>query len=382
MSTANRSLNSRLAGLVLVYVLGALIGSAMIGRHADSLAVDLLGLIVLGMAGVVICSVGAVRRAGFPLGVVGFLLLVGLTMLGCARSPSHAPADFGQQDAHTAVITADGGVEASAPPPQRAAARTARPAESYTVKPTSSPAEKSNLPLQSQALTNDKPAEAQPSAPSPEANAAHVEGGPIYTARVAAHAPSPGQSDTDVEGHPIYSTRVEASAPPCKPENCLCVLAADDTTKQNTLTDRERAEGWILLFDGNGTKGWKVESGVRVADGVLVVGGQEAATIKSTDTFRKFELRFEYRREGTGLQPSIMGQPLFGAKRRDVWNEVILRAEQKGQRQAIWAADRETGVFFPTELTSDLTDERDTVPLDFKVPAGTRLCLRNVRLRR
>ena len=61
-----------------------------------------------------------------------------------------------------------------------------------------------------------------------------------------------------------------------------CSLRAGDEPKPNSLTPKEIAEGWILLFDGETTLGWHVEGEAKVDKGELVVGGAEAATVTST----------------------------------------------------------------------------------------------------
>ncbi|WP_439626930.1 3-keto-disaccharide hydrolase [Gemmata sp.] len=53
---------------------------------------------------------------------------------------------------------------------------------------------------------------------------------------------------------------------------------ADDKPKQNTLTPKEIADGWLLLFDGETTFGWTIEGEVTVKDGWLVLGGTKATT--------------------------------------------------------------------------------------------------------
>jgi hypothetical protein len=82
----------------------------------------------------------------------------------------------------------------------------------------------------------------------------------------------------------------------------------------NTLTERERAEGWALLFDGNSLEGWRgigipgipeghwvIEDGVikkvpggevpRQADGQPTQGGD----LMTAGTFEDFELRLEWK---------------------------------------------------------------------------------------
>ena len=77
----------------------------------------------------------------------------------------------------------------------------------------------------------------------------------------------------------------------------------------NQLTEKERSDGWKLLFDGKTTKGWRgyqmktMPPGWSVADGALVrvkggAGGKGAGggdDIVTTDEFDHFELSLEYK---------------------------------------------------------------------------------------
>ena len=84
-----------------------------------------------------------------------------------------------------------------------------------------------------------------------------------------------------------------------------------DTTQYNfipnTLTDREKKDGWKLLWDGKTTAGWRgaklktfPEKGWTIRDGVLTVaetGGGEAAAggdIVTADEYENFELIVEF----------------------------------------------------------------------------------------
>ncbi len=92
---------------------------------------------------------------------------------------------------------------------------------------------------------------------------------------------------------------------------CNRVISQPDTSiskilpgiTQNTLTDKEKSEGWILLFDGNTTKGWRnfkqneVNDGWQVIDGNLVAlgkGGDLGGDIITIDQFEDFELTLEW----------------------------------------------------------------------------------------
>src|SRR5205085_12636212 len=79
---------------------------------------------------------------------------------------------------------------------------------------------------------------------------------------------------------------------------------AEDKPKANTLTPKEIADGWILLFDGETTFGWK--SGARktelaVKDGALVITGAKGE-VQLTTRFHACELTGEYRVRGPGGQ--------------------------------------------------------------------------------
>ena len=75
---------------------------------------------------------------------------------------------------------------------------------------------------------------------------------------------------------------------------------AADEPKPNILTPKEIADGWILLFDGETTFGWKIDGEAKVADGALVVGGDKSDRLMSFAT--TFGLVAEYRLEHTDLQ--------------------------------------------------------------------------------
>jgi len=74
----------------------------------------------------------------------------------------------------------------------------------------------------------------------------------------------------------------------------------------NTLGEAERAEGWVLLFDGGTTRGWESSEGVgfsrerwRVEGGALRVlpEGSDGGWF-SAEEFQEFELELEWRVEG------------------------------------------------------------------------------------
>ncbi len=78
-------------------------------------------------------------------------------------------------------------------------------------------------------------------------------------------------------------------------------LFAEDDAKINTLTDKEKADGWQLLFDGKDFDGWHnfkredVRPGWEVKDGALVcVDPHNAGDIVTTGKYDWFELQLDY----------------------------------------------------------------------------------------
>ena len=72
------------------------------------------------------------------------------------------------------------------------------------------------------------------------------------------------------------------------------VVASADPVKPSALSEKDIADGWISLFDGESTFGWKVDGDAIVKDGKLIVGGPKATTLTSTAQFHAGKLRFEY----------------------------------------------------------------------------------------
>lgn len=82
---------------------------------------------------------------------------------------------------------------------------------------------------------------------------------------------------------------------------CLLMLlfasSARGADAPNTLTDRELADGWILLFDGETLFGWAPggTANWQVADGAITVSAGEPNLLCTTSEFADYELRLEFR---------------------------------------------------------------------------------------
>ncbi|AWI09019.1 3-keto-disaccharide hydrolase [Ereboglobus luteus] len=80
-----------------------------------------------------------------------------------------------------------------------------------------------------------------------------------------------------------------------------CGHATGKPAAPNTLTKKERADGWRLLFDGASLSGWSnfksdtIRPGWQVRDGALVcVDPKNAKDLVTKDEFDWFELQLEY----------------------------------------------------------------------------------------
>jgi hypothetical protein len=82
---------------------------------------------------------------------------------------------------------------------------------------------------------------------------------------------------------------------------CTSAFALAEDAAPNTLTDKEKAAGFKLLFDGKTTNGWvnfkktEVGKGWEVKNGELTRAAAGAGDIVTTDKFTAFELVLEYK---------------------------------------------------------------------------------------
>jgi hypothetical protein len=169
----------------------------------------------------------------------------------------------------------------------------------------------------------------------------------------------------------------------------LAVFASFRTDEQqhrhNALTEKEKADGWVLLFDGKSTDGWEIRANkdtVAVRDGSLDIMGNahEGTMILSEKHFYKYELRFEYRLAGE-RNASIEAMGLRGSeeKQADVWSEVTVRytggLEINGELKEPGVGTTKMQCF----LRKDLGVSQ---PTQFTVRADTKLSLRNIKIKK
>jgi hypothetical protein len=78
---------------------------------------------------------------------------------------------------------------------------------------------------------------------------------------------------------------------------CLLISSAVAEEKPNTLSEQELNDGWILLFDGETTYGWKANSDAnwKVADGVISVDGGTKGLLNTTTPLGDYVLKVDFR---------------------------------------------------------------------------------------
>lgn len=158
----------------------------------------------------------------------------------------------------------------------------------------------------------------------------------------------------------------------------VLTLHAADEARPNTLTPQEIADGWLLLFDGETTFGWKIDGESSVKDGFLVLGGGKPTTLAFGTEFSDYELRCEYR------QPK--NQPRLAVTVRTRLNDVILGDEEgtseitvQGKQLSWLNAKRNSPL--SSKISMTINDKPDKGMPQFRVSNGYQCSLRNIKLR-
>jgi hypothetical protein len=161
-------------------------------------------------------------------------------------------------------------------------------------------------------------------------------------------------------------------------------VGAADEPKLNILTAEEIADGWVLLFDGATTFGWKGtgDAAVSAARGALVIGGDKPATLETTTHFATCELAFECLFEEKVAEMPVVAHGVNallraqGAKTPlDQW--IQCRIKFAGGRAEINTVGGNSASTVMVNVDASL----QTSPVQVSVPAGGKVYLRNVKLR-
>src|SRR5260221_3897053 len=78
-----------------------------------------------------------------------------------------------------------------------------------------------------------------------------------------------------------------------------CAVIATPAGMSNSLTGKEKAEGWKLLFDGKSLDQWDLSTSLmaqwKAVDGTIVTDSKQGGTLLSKGDFANFELKVEFR---------------------------------------------------------------------------------------
>jgi 3-keto-disaccharide hydrolase len=160
--------------------------------------------------------------------------------------------------------------------------------------------------------------------------------------------------------------------------------AAEDTSKPNTLTPKEIEEGWLLLFDGETTFGWKIDGDAKAIDGQLVIGGKKETVATTTTEFRDSEVRFSF-----SMQPAASAEFRAGAEPKEITGSITptecKAVIQEGRIAAFLKKETDGGGTSESDFVAkgqpQRPSERTRTGISFRVPAKTKLSLSGMKLK-
>lgn len=160
------------------------------------------------------------------------------------------------------------------------------------------------------------------------------------------------------------------------------VLAADDAktppakadataAPANALSDKEKADGWKLLFDGTSTAGWRnynkkdaaVSDKWQVKDGALTLTAKGGGNLITVDQYESYELVLDYRISKGGNSGLIFHvQEVEKKQPYDSGPEIQIQDNAAGHDPQL------AGWLY--QLYKPATDEKTGKPIDATKPVG------------
>jgi hypothetical protein len=105
----------------------------------------------------------------------------------------------------------------------------------------------------------------------------------------------------------------------------VCLTAA--AQEPNTLTPKESAEGWKLLFDGKTLNGWESHwaQNWKAENGALVCAANDPSWLSTSASFSDYTLKLEFRgaatvNSGVFLRSEKEGQPHITGYELQIWD--------------------------------------------------------------
>jgi hypothetical protein len=107
----------------------------------------------------------------------------------------------------------------------------------------------------------------------------------------------------------------------------LAAVTIRSQDRPNTLTQKEAAEGWVLLFDGKSLDGWETHGtgDWKAENGAMVCAGTMPSWIGTLASFSDFLLKLEFRgaekvNSGIFLRSQKDGQPHITGYELQIWD--------------------------------------------------------------
>ena len=155
---------------------------------------------------------------------------------------------------------------------------------------------------------------------------------------------------------------------------------ADEPAKTDTLTPKEVEDGWLLLFDGKTTFGWKIDGEAKVVDGTLILGGAKATIASPTTRFGNVELHLESHGVAQLVVANGKGSSGLGlTQQKSVLN--LKTDNNAGQELGIHSQFRVDQDGTRVDDATFTADGSSSLALRFEVPAGAKLSLKSVKLK-
>ena len=152
--------------------------------------------------------------------------------------------------------------------------------------------------------------------------------------------------------------------------------------KLNTLSPKEIADGWIVLFDGETSFGWKVRGPARIQKGEWLIGGDEPAVVETAAQFADGVVAFQHRQlsEKSNAEFTLRGRELglAGDAADPAWREEFIGFEKGELTQKIPLGKLAAGAGMTIYLG---VPEKKLGSFRIVVPAKSQLAVRNVRFR-
>jgi len=117
---------------------------------------------------------------------------------------------------------------------------------------------------------------------------------------------------------------------------------ADEKAKSNTLTPKEIAGGTVLLFDGETAFGWTIKGSMSVKEGILVVGGEEATSLRHSARFGDFSCVLSFSTDNKNWSTGRLGYDSdmeksgLNFKDKQVLGDSGASLEAKGEGKGPW----------------------------------------------